>query len=177
MLAVWASWLTALQGWLAARGSEGFPGRWVPDLSLVFLVACAARFRGRDVPLAAFLLALARIGASVEPPSAILAGFLCMGLALRGLRRAMEVNGPFVRSGVAAGCAWAFATWLILVHETRAVALAGGQALAAPDGVTSAWVSAAPVGRIALATALASLLFGPALAHLPGLTPLRRRGS
>ena len=61
MLAVWASWITAVQ---AVAVSKTFLGRWTPDLSLLLVVGCAARVHKRDVVFAALGLAVARAASS-----------------------------------------------------------------------------------------------------------------
>ena len=159
-LAVWSSWLAALHAWLVTAAASP---RWVPDVGVVLLVACATRFSARDVPKAALVVALARVAYSVEPPSALLAGFLAAALLVRAARSALELGGALARSLVAGGVAWTLATWLVFVHASRAPSLGLGPA--------------PPIDRLtpALASALLALIAGPLLARLPGLSPLAGR--
>ncbi len=162
MLAAWASWLTAAQGLIVARTPLG---PWTPDLGILLAVACAGALHRRDMPLATLLVALGRIAHSVEPPVAVLAGFLAAALTVQSARRVTEVGGVFLRASLGGGLALGFALWLALVHALRV----GGDA-------TGALATALPQAlATALVTALFALVFSPSLVHLPGLTPLRER--
>lgn len=168
MFAVWASWLTALQGVLAARTSLG---PWTPDLGIALLVVCVGRFDGADVPKAALLVAAARIAHTVEPPAGVAAGILFATFVVSATRSVAEVGGASLRSLLAALLAWSFAGWLVLVHAVRATQLAAGDPAAFDAGLE-------PLGavwRVGLSTGLTAFALGPALLALPGLSPLRRR--
>lgn len=164
MLAVWSSWLAAVQGLLASPDRLDL---WVPDLSLLLLVACAGRFESRDVPKAALVIGLGRIAFSVEPPAALLVGLLVAGTIVVAVRTVAEVNGPLMRTALTALCTFGFGAWLVIVHVVRTERAGGGTPI--PLGFAlSLW-------RGALATALLGFFVGPLLAYLPGLTRLRRR--
>lgn len=168
MFAVWASWLTALQGVLASRTSLG---PWTPDLGLALLVVCVGRFEAADVPKVALLVAAARIAHSVEPPAGVAAGVLFATFVVAATRTVAEVGGASLRSLLAGLLAWSFAGWLVLVHAVRAAYDASGDPAAFAAGLepgVSVW-------RVGFSTALAALTLGPLLLVLPGLSPLRRR--
>jgi hypothetical protein len=160
MLAVWGSWIIAFQGILVAQTSLA---AWLPDAGLVLLIACAGRFQKQDVPRAALLLALSRVAYSIEPPAAIFAAFLGTALLVHGIRSALEVNGPLLRTVVGGLAGWLFPAWLLIVQHARD----GGEVALLPE-ILGLW-------RVAFTTALLALIFGPVFAHLPGLTPLRTR--
>ncbi len=166
MLAVWASWLTALQG---VAVSKTMLGAWVPDVGVLLIVACAGSFQARDVSRAALVVALARIAYSVKPPVAVLAGFLGVSIVARGVLSFAEIGRPLVRTALSGALALALSDWFVLVHAAR---------YGAELGDTAAWKAAlmALPGLLpgALASAGCALLLGPAFALLPGLTPLRR---
>ena len=97
-------------------------------------------------------------------------------LVVRVIRSVIEVEDVVARTCLAFCCALLFARWQALVLETRA--FAGAELFAARLG--EHWHTA--VGALgpdpwsrAAATALAALAAAPLLAHLPGLTPLRKR--
>jgi hypothetical protein len=156
----WAVWLAALQGaWSRHAG-----GTWVPDAALVLAVVVLARCETTDLAPLALFTALARAATGGEPPLVLLAGaFGALFLAL-ALRDALELSGPLGRSAGTAIAAGAFQAWLCLAHDARSTQ--GGLDL------MRAATSALPV---AIASALFALAIGPALARLPGLTPLRSR--
>lgn len=164
LLAVWATWLSALQGIWASTSP------WAPDLGVALLVVLAARAGRSELPAVGLAVALGRIAVSIDPPAAVLAGLLGVTLAVGGLRGVLEVGGALTRA-VLAGCAAAlFAVWLELVHDLRAAGEAGlvAEGLAALPAPAVGWPSA-------LTTAMATLALAPVLAHLPGLSPLSRR--
>ena len=168
MFAVWASWLTALQGVLAGRTTLG---PWTPDLRLALLVVCVGRFEASDVPKAALIVAAARIAHTVEPPAGVAAGILFATFVVVATRTVAEVGGASVRSLLAALLAWSFAGWLVLVHAVRTAHLESGD----PAALAAGLEPAGAVWRVGLATGLAAFAFGPLLLGLPGLSPLRRR--
>jgi hypothetical protein len=164
LLAVWSAWLHAVQGLWAASSP------WAPDLGAVLLIALAARVQARDLPLVGLAIAVGRLAVSVDPPAAVLAGVLGVTALVRGLRSAVEVGGPLPRTLLAGAATLLIAAWLSFVHDFHAAREA---AFAAPgvSGLSSVSLS----WRAALTAAGVSLALGPALARLPGLTPLRRR--
>lgn len=160
MVAVWGAWLSAAQGVLAARTVLGV---WTPDLGLVLLVACVGRFPRREAVPVVLLVSLARIAFTIEPPTAILAGFLGASLAVQGVRLVVEVDTPLVRGIVGFALALGFGLWLALVHGLRA------------DGVPTSPLAA--LGRAlpgALSTGIVTLATSGVLPRLPGLSPLQR---
>ena len=163
MLAIWASWTAALQGLVVAQTQLG---AWVPDAGLVLLLACAARFDPRDIPKAALVAGIARVAYTVEPPPAVLAGFLALAFLLQATATVAEVEGAIVRPVVCGLFAWAFSAWLLFVGRVR-------------DHSSAELLDFLPLALaqwpLALSTGLFALLLAPTLAHLPGLSPLRRR--
>jgi hypothetical protein len=162
MLAVWASWLSAAQGLIVAKS---FFGSWTPDLGLLLLIACAGRLHRRDVPLATLVVALGRVAHTVEPPAAVLAGFLGASLLCQSVRRLAEIGRPLMRCGLAGGGALLLPLWFAAVDALRAGRPAAGALLESLPGALAG----------ALSTAVVGLLFMGSLVHLPGLTPLRER--
>ncbi len=164
LLAVWSAWLHAAQGiWAGASP-------WAPDLGMVLLVALATRVQARDLPTTALAVALGRLALSVDPPAAVLAGVLGVAALVGGLRTAIEVGGPLPRALLAAAATVLLAAWLGFVHDLHAArqAVLVMPGLSALGGEAVGW-------RAALSSASVSLFLGPALACLPGLTPLKRR--
>lgn len=162
MLAVWASWFSALQALCVSRT---FLGSWTPDLGLLLLVACAGRLHARDVPLATLVLALARLAYTVEPPAAVLAAFLATSVLCQVLRRIAELGNPAMRVGLSGLGALGLTLWFAFVHAARTGAdPAGALSSALLPGLATATTSA-----------VLGLLFLGSLVHLPGLTPLRER--
>jgi hypothetical protein len=161
LFVVWSTWMFALQSWLGARGSAA---RWVPDLGLVMALSLVARLEVGDVPLCALLTALSRAAFSVEPHVVVCAGVLGVFALALAARSVVELTGPIWRALVCGALVFAFDAWLMLVHRAHPPATFG------PFGVSvvSAW-------SVASASALLAWAAGPALAHLPGLAPLRRR--
>ncbi len=173
LLAIWSAWIGALQGWLGSRAALA---PWVPDAVLVLLLSLCARLDRKDLPKAALVVGLARSAVSIEPAASLLAGVLGVVLVVRVLSSVLEIGDPPARTVLAFLGALLLARWQALVLERDVLAAAG---LAAPS-LAETWRDA--VGALgprawsrAAATALCALMLGPALAHLPGLTPLRRR--
>ena len=168
LFVVWAVWLVALQA--LAVSVDGL-GPYVPDLGLVLALALVARGHARDVPPLAILWAFARVTFAVDPPCAVFAGAAGVLVLARAMRSVVETHGPLPRTLVAGLCALVFDAWLIGVHHVRHETLwAAGDGVAASVAeptLFTAWPAAA-------STALAALAFGPTLARLPGLTPIRR---
>ena len=158
---VWGVWLFSLQAWIASGSALA---HWVPDLGLILGLSLLARAEERDLPLLAFFTMLARSAVSAEPVVALLAGFLGV-FALALLARSMvELTGPAWRALITGALVLLFDAWLMLVHRVRTP----GLATALPLQVVSALPAAVTSGLLAF-------LCGPLFAHLPGLTPLRRR--
>lgn len=161
LLLAWLSWSFAFQARLAAASSGG---PFVPEIGLVLAIAVLSRLDERESPILALVLALARLPYSAEPAVALLAGAL--GLCLLGLamRSVVELTGPLWRTVAAGALVVCFDLWLAVVHASKASASASGLAV----GIGSLLAVAGSSGAFAL-------FAGPALAHLPGLTPLRSR--
>lgn len=173
LLAIWTTWIAALQGLL-----RDLPllAPWVPDGALVLLLVLASRLETGDLPRLALVVALGRIAVSVEPPATVLAGTLAAVLVVRGLRSIVEVDDALMRTALALLGVLLLARWQGFVLATRTSAGASFHAA----GLSASWAEAVePFGphawSRAAATALLALLAGPAFAHLPGLTPLRKR--
>ncbi len=162
MLTVWASWLTAAQGLLAARPQLA---EWIPDASLVMLISCATFLPPPAVVRAVLLLALARASYSIDPPAAILAGFFSIGMLVRGAKSVVEFEGLISRTLFTFVAAWSFNVWLQLVHYARDGRRGPLDELL--QAALQSWTMAA-------ATAGFALLFGGSFRYLPGLSPLRR---
>lgn len=155
MLLIWASWLTGFQAVLATKF-----GLWVPDISMVLLLALCAELDSRDVPFLCGVLAFTRLAFTVEPVEATICGLFVVGAAALGVRSVAEAGGPLVRSLWGGLAVLGYSSWLLAVHETRM-----GESLGLD------WRIAVPT---AISSACLALLLGPALSRLPGLTPLRR---
>jgi hypothetical protein len=173
LLALWSTWISALQG-LALQLPALAP--WVPDVGLVLLLSLCSRLERREAPRVALAVALGRIAVSVEPPPAVLAACLGLALVVAGLRAVVELGDPLARTLLALVAALAVARWHALVLSSRALADAGlyAESLGASWTAVRGALGPHALSRAAL-TALMALVFAPALAHLPGLTPLRRR--
>jgi len=158
---VYAVWLAALQGLLAAPRHLG---EWTPDLGLLLLFAWAGRLPGRRGLAAALSVALARAAFGADSALALAAGTLgALGLFAL-LRSGLEVDRALPRALVCGLCAWLTAGLLL---STRTLALAAEVPSVSIDDVRL-WPGA-------LATALACLLLAPLCLRLPGLAPLRRK--
>lgn len=173
LLLVWSTWISALQG-LALEQADLAP--WVPDAALVLLLALAARLERTDLAAVALTIALGRLAVSVESAPALIAAALGTALVAGGLRSVVEIGEPLARTALAFALALAWARWQAFALESRAFADA---ALFAGSLETSWREVRGALGPHALtraaSTAALALLLGPALAHLPGLTPLRRK--
>ena len=164
LLAVWATWLSALQGIWASSTP------WAPDLAVALLVVLASRSGTGELSAVGLAVALGRIAVSIDPPAAVLAGLLGVAFGVRALRGVLEVGGPLSRAALAAAAAALFASWLGLVHDLRTAGQAG---FVVPELLGLA--ARAAGWRPAISTAVVALALGPVLAHLPGLSPLSRR--
>lgn len=161
MLVVWTSWITVVQA--VAVGKTPL-GPFTPDLSLLCVFACAVHLHKRDVVPATLVVALARIAFSVDPPLAILSGYLAAALFVRSVRRTADLERPAFALTLVALLELAFSTWLLAVHAVR-------QGLSVPGRLSD---SAAGLAVATVATAVCAVFAG-ALVHLPGLKPLRTR--
>jgi len=131
---------------------------------LLFALTCrAAPPRAR---WAAVWVALLRTAFSADPPLAILAGYLGFVGVCHFVRGALELDRPLVRAVIAClGAALLARLWT--AAQANELASLGSPGVGA-GLVSFAWTNA-------LATGLAALLLGTALARLPGLRPLWRR--
>lgn len=155
---VWAVWLFALEAWI------GDGARWVPDLGLVLGLSLLSRAELGDAPLIALLSTLARSPFGAEPPIVVFTGFFAVLFLALLLRSVIELTAPLSRALVAGALVLIFDAWLALAHGVRL-----------PIGVRSAALAPLAAWPTAVASGLAALVLGRALAHLPGLTPLRSR--
>jgi hypothetical protein len=159
LLAVWLTWLFAIQ---ARLGAGSAAAAWIPELGLVLAISVLAHLEEREGPILAIVLALSRSAFSSEPPVALLAGSLGLVLLGLSLRSVVELTGPLWRAIIAGGLVLVFDLWLALVHAARSLG-AGPQ------------VDVLPLLAAAATSGLLALFASPVLARLPGLTPLRSR--
>lgn len=159
VLCAWLVWLHALQAVIASGGTA-----WVPDLALVLLVSVVARIEPKDAPGVVIVALLARAALAVEHGAALAAGLLGLVLLELLARNLLELTQPLWRALFAGAVVFLFHAWLAALH-----ALHGGA------GSSSFAHTLAALLPAALLSALVSLALGPALAHLPGLSPLRSR--
>ena len=103
MLAVWGGLFSAA---LAVATGLGAGGAFLPDPVLCLVVLIAARLHRDVVVTAAFVLALARIAFSIDPPPAILALYMGAALIIRALRAGVDLNGPLVRGWLCFVVVW-----------------------------------------------------------------------
>jgi hypothetical protein len=155
----WAVWAFALEGRLSNGGS-----RWVPDIGLVLALSVMARAEITDVPVLALLAALARACFGPEPPIVLLAGFMAIVFFALAARTTVELAGPLWRTIAALVFVLAFNAWLGFARGLRDPAVE-------PAHLGILW-SALPA---AITSAVLAFAAGPLFAHLPGLTPLRKR--
>jgi hypothetical protein len=158
LIAVWSLWASALEARLAATF-----GPFTPALGLMLALGLGARLGTAKFLGLALVGALGRAALSTEPFVAILAAFLGALLVLRALRSVLDVSSLWVLAVATAVAVFGAQGWSELVRESR---LVHGVALA--DGAI--WRALAS----AFASALGMLLVGPAIAYLPGVTPLKR---
>jgi hypothetical protein len=172
LLTLWAVWIFALQAALGRSPALASIGPWVPDVGLVLALALAARLPTHDLPWVGLCVGLARASLSVDPPAAVIAGYLGAVAVARSFRSVVEIKSPPAIGLLAFLLALCLSGWLGLVHAQRAAkALGSGAALAvsiSPVHWGGAW-------RGALATGLTAALLSAGLARLPGLSPLYRR--
>jgi hypothetical protein len=164
LLTLWAVWIYAFQAFFAAASWSA----WVPDVALVLMLGLAARLPSADVPLVGLCVGVAGATVSVDPAASVLAAALGVVGMARGVRSVIEIKSPPVAGLLAFVATLCVRFWLAWVHETRIALELGVSAPPSPGLWAAAWPGA-------LTTALVAMLFGGVLAHLPGLTPLRRR--
>jgi hypothetical protein len=161
LFAVWSTWAFALQARLTAgSGSAAF----VPDVGLVLALSLLARLEERDLPILAVVVALTRSAFSSEPAIALLAGTLGLSLLAMAVRSVVELTGPLWRTITTAALVAAFDLWLAGAGAPRAGSVGAGPA-----------ISVGALLAVGISSGLLALFAGPALAHLPGLSPLRSR--
>lgn len=157
----WLSWSFAFQARFASASSAG---PFVPEVGLVLALSVLSRLDEREAPVLALLLALARLPYSGESAVAILAGALGVCLLGLAMRSVVELTGPLWRTLTTGVLVAVFDLWLAVVHASRPAGAAAGL----PVGFGS-------LLAVACSSGLLALFAGPALAHLPGLSPLRSR--
>jgi hypothetical protein len=160
LLAFWAAWCFALEGWLAT----GSAARWVPDLGLVLALSVLARAEASDAMWIALTAAIARAAFGPEPPIVLLTGFSIVVFLALAARRAVETSGAVSRAALALVLVLVFDMWLGIAQAMRA----GGAESFHSAALFSSLPAAITSGAVALG-------FGPLLSRLPGLTPIRRR--
>jgi hypothetical protein len=160
LFAVWATWSFALEGWLA----NGSGARWVPDIGLVLALSVLARAEASDALLIAAIAAIARAAFGSEPPVVLLTGFAIVVFLALAARRAVEISSAVWRAMLALILVLVFDAWLAVAQSMRS----GGAEPLRIAALLSAWPAA-------FTSAFLALGFGPLLARLPGLTPIRRR--
>jgi len=163
-LALWSTWLFALQGWWAAGRA---PGGLVPDLGVVLLLGIAARTDGARARRVALVIALSRAALSADNPAALVLAYLAVALIAAPIAATLDLDRPWLRALLAALGGGAIALWLPFAADLRAPLPAGVE----PSGGSLGW-------PVALATAVVALALSKALRALPGLGPLwREEGS
>ncbi len=172
MLIVWASLGLALQlAWAHRLAPFGGPLEfWLPDGTLILLVALGVRLPKEQIWKAAFCLAVVRIAFTNDAPVVVLAAYAWVALGLHTLRSAVDVSGIFPRMLVTLLAAAWVPLFCEVVHVLR-TPMSLGPRMAIGD--------LAEIARGALPTALVSCalvgLLGSVLANLPGLSPLYKR--
>jgi hypothetical protein len=161
LFTVWATWMFALQSSLSSGSGAS---RWIPDFGLVLALSLLARMDADDFPLCALLTVVARAASSIEPNVALCAGVMGVFALALAVRSVVELTGPVWRTLAAGVLVLAFDAWLMLVHHQHLKI----QSIEVGLSLARAWPAA-------VASALLALCAGPVLAHLPGLSPLRRR--
>lgn len=160
LLAVSATLLYAVQGALVRAPVIG---AWIPDAGLVIVLALAARAPGGRALLAAVAVGSGRAAVSIDPASAVLAGYIAAAAVTLALRAVLDVERPLLRALLAGGAALALSSWLCAVRYLRA--------LERPEDLVA--VPGAVVG-VALATAAAAVVLGPLVPLAGPLVPLWR---
>lgn len=157
VLGAWLVWLHALQAWLGGGSA------WAPDIALVLVFSLVARIESKDALGVVIVALLARAALAVEPGAALGAGLLGLVLLELLARGLFELTAPAWRALFAGAMVFAFDAWLAGVHALH------------DDGPIPFVRVLAALVPAAFTSAIVSLALGPALAHLPGLSPLRSR--
>lgn len=158
LLALWSTWLHALQGQWAASGP------FAPDLGMVLVVVLAARMPPDELARGALAVGLGRCAVSIDPPAAVLFGTLAPALVFGSLRSVVVIREGLARAVLAGVGSALSARWLMLVHAARGTEIPAGL----ESGLAAVW-------PLALSTALAALVLGPLFGVLPGMGVLLRR--
>lgn len=161
LLAVWSSVATVLQG--LAVEVLGF-GVFAPDLPLFLLVAALGQLYRSDAVRVSLVAGLARASFTVEPPFAILAGTLAVGLVADTVRRIADLSRPLTRSVLVGAAAFGLGLWLRLVDTDRATGVGARDLVVAVEVVPTA-----------ISSALLALVAWRAAQALPGLRRIERR--
>jgi hypothetical protein len=151
----------ALQSSFAAGNGAS---RFIPDFGLVLALSLLARLDAADIPLCALLTAFARSACSIEPNVPLCAGIMAVFALALAARSVVELTGPLWRMLAAGLFVFAFDAWLMVVQRQQL----STHSIHLDLPLARAWPAA-------VASALLALVAGPLLAHLPGLSPLRRR--
>ncbi len=159
LFTAWLVWMQSLQALWSRHG-----GALVPDLGLVLVFSVLARLEARDAPWMVVSALVARAALAVEPAVALAAGFALVVALVFFVRGAFELTMATWRALFCGLSVLVFDGWLVFVQHVRG--------LAEGSSFVLAMLALVPV---AITSALVSLACGPLLAHLPGLTPLRRR--
>jgi hypothetical protein len=166
---LWATWSFAARGFCVDTLELH---SWVPDFGLALLVTLCARAPRDDLALLALVFGCARVAVSIDPPVANLAvAFGAVALA-RALRGVVDAQRLLPRALLTFGIVLGAELWLALAHLARLRDEALAALGSAPELATASVI--ADAARAAAATAAFVLVFGGALAYLPGLTPLWR---
>lgn len=159
LFAAWATWSFALEGVLG-----GATSRWIPDIGLVLALSVIARAEAADAPILALIAAIARSAFGPEPPIVLLTGFGGVVFLALAARTTVELTGPVWRTVLALVIVMVFDAWLAFAQALRT------------DSIDTPGIrTLAATLPVAISSALLALAFGPLFAHLPGLTPIRRR--
>lgn len=161
LFAVWSTWCFALQ---ARLNSVSSVAPFVPEIGLVLALSLLARLEEREAPILALIVALTRAAFSSEPAVVVLSGALGLSLLAMAVRSVVELTGPLWRTVTTGMLVAAFDLWLVGAGDSRAAYAGAGPA-----------VGLGALLAVGISSGLLALFLGPALAHLPGLTPLRRR--
>ena len=139
-------------------------GAWVPDPGVVLLLGLVARTRPNGLWSAAFAVAAGRIAVGIDPPFAVLTGYLAIAGVHAALCRFADGNRTLVRLMGGALYSAALVVWFIAVHESSSHVALGllerAPGFAIQTGITTALVAAG---------------LSPALSLIPGFREWRER--
>lgn len=161
LLAVWTALATVAQ---AVCVEVLGLGALTPDVPLFLLVAALAQLYRSDPVRMSLVAGLSRATFTVEPPFAVLAGTIAVGLVADLVRRVAELSRPLTRAALVGVASLGFGAWLVFVDAARA-GVAGGEVLEAS-------LMLAPT---AASSALLALAAWPLASQLPGLRAIQRR--